>query len=164
MSPIPKIIIVVTDFIVLALAKYPRNFCLKKTVAISNSILKFPSLNVTKSPLQHGYLSCIAECLLKTRHGRVGENANIAIYNVFLPGLKPNSVVFLSFKWLWKQQEIKWRLEATLSWSSPSPLRMLCLASTFEYLSANVAITDFYQYSLWIQLKYVSSAPAGLRE
>ena len=49
-------------------------------------------------------------CLLKSQHGRVGENANIGIYNVFLPGLKPNSVVFLSFKWLSKQQDIKWRL------------------------------------------------------
>ena len=60
-------------------------------------------------------------------------DANIGIYNVFLRGLKPNLVVFLSFEWLSKQRDIKWRDQnpSYLSSHRPPGLRTAGLSADF---------------------------------
>ena len=80
------------------------------SIAMLYSILRLLSINVTRASTSTWVP--VMYCLIFAENSAwwtPGENANIGIYNVFLPWLKPNLVVFLPFKWLSKQQDIKWR-------------------------------------------------------
>ena len=105
---------------------------------------KAPLHQRQKPSLQHGYLSCIAACLLKTRHGRERGKTQILAFTMF----SRNQIWLFSCRLSGSQNSRTSNENLLILVIAPSPLRIVWLViSTSWHIKANVAISDVSQHS-----------------